>query len=578
MSLVSEDIAKSLRVATQQPLDAKTFFFTLEELKNLGPESHKAYSYYEGMQVFVMENSSKYIWKEISFGDTGEINQSFAYPAGTVSNNIDYSDRYFNFVKISDSSKTGNTKLFFFEPSVNIEIREAVTPTQAMYFGKLDIGTGLVDVALIKNTFVSQSNFELLQNINVGAEIKMMNGTNNMYLGHFTISNITYNGYRVLDIIEKGDWSLIANYNIQEVYIHVVKESLYTVSLDETNFRLSKGNQILVTLPLGDLLVGGDSAIVSGTVNSQGIVTFTKADSTTFNINFSGLISADALLSKEGIKPVHGSDIYENIFVAKAMNGILEKGFYSADISTNYNSTNFPGFPYPANRDFIACRYNSRFYILVKKTIANGKRIFNNPNDVFGLSFFKYKDINKKSMQKLGYVKILSRKQNLAGLNSGYWAFSVWDNVGGDFPLATATTAFNELTLVGGVNEIDAYCMVSKIYEEKLSLKKSVTLPYTIKEEDNGLILCISASSNGNLTVPPLPYGFECGLVPFTVNEVSLVANATSIISSPGKQNILSEQYSSAYLMCNDQFTPTSSVVNSTNSTNFVLLGDLKEV
>lgn len=578
MSLVSEDIAKSLRVATQQPLDAKTFFFTLEELKDLGPESYKAYSYYEGMEVFVLENSTKYVWKEISFGDTGEINQSFAYPPATISNNIDYSERYFNFVKISGSSNVGGTKLFFLEPSVNIEIKEAVAPTQAMYFGKLDIGTGLTDVALVKNTFVSQSNFDLLGDINVGAEIKIINGTNNTYLGHFTISDITFSSYRILNIIEKGDWSLIANYDIQELYIHVVEESLYTADLDGTDFRLFKGTQILVTLPLGDLLVGGDSAIVSGTVNSVGIVTFTKADSTTFNIDFSGLISADALLSKEGIKPVQGSDLYENIFVTKAMNGILEKGFYSADISTNYTSANFAGFPYPANRDFIACRYNSKFYILVKKTIANGKRIFNNPNDVFGLSFFKYKDITKKSMKKLGYVKILSRKQDLTGLNSGYWAFSVWNNVGGNFPLATATTAFNEFTLVGGVNEIDAYCMVTKIYEEKISLKKSITLPYTIKEEDNGLILCISASSNGSLVVPPLPYGFECGLVPFTVNEVSLIANGTSIVSSPDKQNVLSEQYSSAYLMCNDQFTPTSSVVNSTDSTTFVLLGDLKAV
>lgn len=580
MSLVSEDIAKSLNVALQQPLDSKTFFKTISEVKDLGVNSNKAFTYYEGMEIYVLETNTKYIWKEIQFGETGIMGQSYAYPPNTIQNGINYSGRYFNFVEVSGGGLQSLTGLLYFEPIVNIEVKEEEVPEQAMYFGTLDMGAGVVDAALIKNTFVSQSNFEILDNENVGTEIKMFNISNSQYLGHFTISNITFDGYRVLNVIEKGNWDVLADYDIQEVLINVLKPSVYSFELSGTFIIVKKGDKTVANLDLDALVIGGSSTITNISLNdSTGVVTFTFADTSTIDVDFSGVIQADSLLSKESTFPVISSDIYENLFVAKTATGNIGKGFYSADLTTNYTAANFPGFPYPANIDFIVCRYETKNYMLVKKSIFTGKRIFDNPNDVFAFSFFKYKDVTKRSMKKLGYLKVLSRKTDLPGLNANYWALPIWGNAGTSFPLSTSTTAFNELYLVEGVNEKEAYSMVSKVYEEKLSLKKTVTAPYTVKEEDNGLVLCVEAAGNASITVPPLPYGFECGLVQFAsdTREISIVASgAANLLKPASKQAKLLEQYASAYIMCNDEFTRASSVVNETTSNSFILLGDLK--
>tara|TARA_A100000172_G_C3044260_1_gene111865 strand:- start:50807 stop:52510 length:1704 start_codon:yes stop_codon:yes gene_type:complete len=565
------------------PLDAKSLFETLDEMKDLGEANSKAFTYYEGMISYCVETNETYRWEEVTFGSNGLITPSFVYPPNTIVKGKDYSERIFNFVLDSSQSSGIVKSLFYTEPSVNIEIKEETNPTQAMYFGTLNIGTGVQNVALVSNNFVSQSGFQMLANENVGAEIKMVNGTNNTYLGHFTITENTYGNYRILDIIEKSDWDLLTDYNIQKVFVHVVKPSPYNVEILGTNLVFTKGNQLIYNTDLDNIFGGNVATIADITLDEEtGIVTFLFTDNSTITEDFSGILNADGQLSKESFKPVQSSDIYENLFVSKSINGFMEKGFYTADLTTNYNSTSFPGFPYPAGIDFVMCKYESRIYLLVKKDISVGKRIFNKPNDVLGLSFFKYKDNTTKSMQKLAYIKILSRKIALQNLNSNYWAFRLWSNAGTNFPLATPTIAFNEYYYYEGVNEKEAYCMVTKIYEEVLSLKKTVTLPYTIKEEDNGLILHIESNGNNNLIVPLLPIGFECGLVQSAsdVNEITIIASSSGVtIRKPAdKSTKLLGQYYSAYLMCNNEFTNSTSVVNASLTNEYLLSGDLKDL
>lgn len=91
------DIASGLNVATQQPLDIKTYFKTLAELQDLGSSNANAFRYYEGMLVYCLETNSNFRWKEST---SGALLTSFTYPASTISNGIDYSLRLFNFVPV----------------------------------------------------------------------------------------------------------------------------------------------------------------------------------------------------------------------------------------------------------------------------------------------------------------------------------------------------------------------------------------------------------------------------------------------------------------------------------------------
>lgn len=94
-----ENIAKSLYVAGQLPLDRKTWFPTLTELKSLGVANSKAFTYYEYMKVMVAETGEEFVWKEVDQSYTGgALDQNFLYPANVLSDGIDYSNRYFNFV------------------------------------------------------------------------------------------------------------------------------------------------------------------------------------------------------------------------------------------------------------------------------------------------------------------------------------------------------------------------------------------------------------------------------------------------------------------------------------------------
>jgi len=82
----------------QIPLDGKTFFLTLTDIKNLGAGNNNAFKYYEGMLAYVNENKTRYQWREVKIDDgPGLLATHFTYPAGSQAIGIDYSGRTFNF-------------------------------------------------------------------------------------------------------------------------------------------------------------------------------------------------------------------------------------------------------------------------------------------------------------------------------------------------------------------------------------------------------------------------------------------------------------------------------------------------
>lgn len=86
----------SLKTAGQFPLDAKSISLSKSDLTtNI---NINAYRYYEGMLVKCLEDDKKYIWSERKTpSDKGLLTADFVYPNNTISNNVDYSNRQFNF-------------------------------------------------------------------------------------------------------------------------------------------------------------------------------------------------------------------------------------------------------------------------------------------------------------------------------------------------------------------------------------------------------------------------------------------------------------------------------------------------
>ena len=576
MSNKINDIASSINVATMCPTDEKTFFLTLEEMRELGDSNAKAFTYYDGMIAYCLETRLLYEWKEVAFGENGIIPATFAYPPNTIVGEQDYSGRVFNFVVYNGSG--GSSTLFFIEPSVNYTIEDDPSElVEAFHFGNMDIGSGPEDVALIKESFVSQSGYDIKAAANVGDEIKIQNGTNNVYLGHFVLTENTFNGYCIMTIIEKGDWSVPGTYNIQKLIISLLRETNYNLALNGNVIRLLRGSQLVGTVDLTALLGGAVGAtIVSGVLDpGTGIVTFTMSDASNFDVDFSALLNAQDNLTKEGLLAPKSNTTYENLFIAKSAMASFGQGFYAADLATNYNSVSFAGFPYPSNRDYIAFRYNSDYYLMIKKTVP-GFRAFKTNDLVLGLSFFKYNDNNEKSMQKVAYVKVLTRPVELPGLSPSYFAYPITQELGTTFPQGISGGAFSEIWLEE-VNEANAYPLITQLSAESLPLRKSVSAPYTIKEEDNGRVLFVSGS--GNVTVPALPIGFSCGFVQLSsdANDISFVADSGVTLRKPTDKNLtLRAQYCSAFLEPVNEYSFDGLIGTDTHN-EYVVLGDLED-
>jgi hypothetical protein len=98
---------RSRKVLTQRHNQADKVFDTLSALSDLGLNNHKAFYYPKGLTVLVLENNKEYIWQETSiiveqFGDAVNkvLTDDFTYPEGVVVDNLDYSNKAYNFYEL----------------------------------------------------------------------------------------------------------------------------------------------------------------------------------------------------------------------------------------------------------------------------------------------------------------------------------------------------------------------------------------------------------------------------------------------------------------------------------------------
>lgn len=99
MSDFNDEIS-GIRVVGQIPLDAKAYSPNQATLKILGLNSNLAYTYFEGMVVFCIEEKTRWEWREAIENEVGLLTNNFTYPNNLTALGINYSLRPFNFFEL----------------------------------------------------------------------------------------------------------------------------------------------------------------------------------------------------------------------------------------------------------------------------------------------------------------------------------------------------------------------------------------------------------------------------------------------------------------------------------------------
>jgi len=89
-------LSEGWHLLSQTPIDDRIILSTYNELLDLGVDNVKAFRYYEGLKIFVLENESEYIWTE---SVEGVLPTPYTYPNSIVTNGTDYSNKTFNLLK-----------------------------------------------------------------------------------------------------------------------------------------------------------------------------------------------------------------------------------------------------------------------------------------------------------------------------------------------------------------------------------------------------------------------------------------------------------------------------------------------
>ena len=125
------NIPKGLKLTTQIPLDVKTYVADEATLAYLGTGNNLAYTYYDGLKVFCIDERTNYEWREVQIGEenTGLVPLDFTYPSGLIAFGINYSNKKYNFFPFVFTGPPGTNGL---NSVMALEINQCITYSQAL--------------------------------------------------------------------------------------------------------------------------------------------------------------------------------------------------------------------------------------------------------------------------------------------------------------------------------------------------------------------------------------------------------------------------------------------------------------
>jgi hypothetical protein len=99
----SINIISGLGIPSQIPLNPKENISSEAALKDLGLNNNLAFTYEQGLIVYCRLEGTRYEWREVKSGEelTGLRDTDFIYPDGTITDDIDYSNKKYNFFLVT---------------------------------------------------------------------------------------------------------------------------------------------------------------------------------------------------------------------------------------------------------------------------------------------------------------------------------------------------------------------------------------------------------------------------------------------------------------------------------------------
>ena len=95
-------IPTGLNIPSQIPLDTVRYVLNESTLSNLGTDNYLAFIYFKNLIIHCFEENSNWIWREVQAGEenTGLLSVDYQYPFEHEANNINYSNKKYNFFKV----------------------------------------------------------------------------------------------------------------------------------------------------------------------------------------------------------------------------------------------------------------------------------------------------------------------------------------------------------------------------------------------------------------------------------------------------------------------------------------------
>lgn len=308
----TQSIFTSLENGGQGPLDSKTHFLTINEMTNLGDNNEKVFKYYEGMPAYCVENNTEYRWRERTTNETESslLNQDYVYPDGAIYDDIDYSQRAFNFFLESINIPNYNFSL----SGNNLVVSDGANVLSTINLSQFLDNTNL---SRITNGSINTNGLLALtrdDNTQIEIDLSLLLDTNSIA----AITNTISSGNQI-GLFNDGNGTTV-----------ILRETICNLLLNNNNLIFTPENGTPITISLSQFLDNTNlPRLVSSTLNStNGLLTLTRDDNTSFTVNLLPLIN---LVPEYTLSPVTSNIV-----------NLLKDGqvISSLDLSTYLDDTN----------------------------------------------------------------------------------------------------------------------------------------------------------------------------------------------------------------------------------------------
>lgn len=528
------------RVQAQIPLNAKENVASEYILKNLGENNQLAFTYEKGLIVYCQLEGTRYEWRESTLeeenNEEGLLISSFTYPAGLIVNNVDYSNKTYNFFLASSqvnadwNSNSGSSQIL---NKPNLES----SPLQLIYeFGNEGIvirnrdslnygtiGQGAVDLSFngsASNTHGSTGAYSFTagkSNVASGYSSTSLGG-DNVSTGQHSFTTGSFNR-------SYGESSFSAGSGNESLYDYSIGLGLNNISTGMgsigggvSNFARSNGEVSIGNYGTDYTALGTTFSVITDRVFNigNGLNTGTRSDAMTILKN--GLATLPSVTNSLILNELTGKAIVTKEYLTSVLGASSGGGLQDSII---YN-------PLIDTEAVIQLSYGASLTIkgeplvdLISPFLKLDTEITQGSGE-YAIAQFGLSDYSGEYFEK--GIQIIGNSTTIEVVNN---------HPGG--------MVYNNPDITGFYST----SLITKDYADR-NFQKIITSNYTVSELDNNYTIFINNGSTPvSITIPVLAYyhsNIEVGFVQQGIGLVTFVASETTL-KTPTGLKIKGENY-----------------------------------